>query len=163
IPGCAGEGSAQGPSMPAAKKSTHPSLAFTAVVGTDEARVKEAALKLSRELLPPDAGDFGADIIDGVAESAEHCAQTVTTPLDALQTLPFFGGKLVWLKNVNFMADSQVGKTIAAVDGMEAILEYVEKTNAPGVKFLLSATAIDKRRSAWRRIQKIADLHTYDK
>jgi DNA polymerase-3 subunit delta len=133
-------------------------------MGTDEARVKEAALKLSRELAPPDGGDFGTDIIDGVAENAEHCAHVVRSTLDALQTLPFFGGaKLVWLKNANFMADSQVGKTIAAVDGMEAILDYVEKTNAPEVTFLLSATAVDKRRSAWKRIQKIADLRTFDR
>ena len=149
--------------MPPPKKSATSSLPFTAVVGTDEARVKEVALKLSRELTPPDAGDFGADIIDGVAESADHCAQIVQSTMGALKTIPFFGGKLVWLKNVNFMADTQVGKTNAAIDGMEAILDYVEKTNASDVKFLLSASAVDKRRSAWKRIQKLADLRTFDK
>src|SRR5688572_28146933 len=149
--------------MPAPKKAAAPSN-FTAVLGTDEARMKEAALKLSRELAPPDAGDFGVDVIEGIAESAEHCAQLVRRTLDALQTLPFFGGgKLVWLKNANFLGDNQVGKTNAAIDGIEAILDYVEKQLPPEVKFLLSASLIDKRRSAYKRIQKLADVRMFDR
>src|SRR5688572_1482710 len=149
--------------MPAPKKAAAPSN-FTAVLGTDEARMKEAALKLARELTPPDGGDFGVEIIEGTAESAEHCAQLVRRTLDALQTLPFFGGgKLVWLKNASLLADNQVGKTIAASEGIEAILDYVEEQLPPEVNFLLSASLIDKRRSAYKRIQKLADPRTFDK
>jgi DNA polymerase-3 subunit delta len=150
--------------MPPKKSASIASSNFIAVLGTDEALMKEAAIRLSRELSPPDAGDFGVDIIEGIAESAEHCGQIVRRTLDALQTLPFFGGgKLVWLKNVNFLADSQVGKTNAASEGMEYILDYVEQQLPPEVKFLLSASAVDKRRSAYKRIQKLADLRTFDK
>jgi DNA polymerase-3 subunit delta len=152
--------------MPAPRKSPASAAKsnFTAILGTDEARMKEAALKLSRELAPPDAGDFGVEVIEGTAESEEHCAQLVRRTLDALQTLPFFGGgKLVWLKNANFLADNQVGKTNAATEGIEAILDYVEKQLPPEVNFLLSASLIDKRRSAYKRIQKLADLRTFDK
>jgi DNA polymerase III subunit delta len=151
--------------MPAPRKSAAAAASnFTAVLGTDEARMKEAALKLSRELAPPDAGDFGVDVIEGIAESAEHCALLVRRTLDALQTLPFFGGgKLVWLKNANFLGDNQVGKTNAAIEGIEAILDYVEKQLPPEVKFLLSASLIDKRRSAYKRIQKLADVRTLDR
>ncbi|RBP39089.1 DNA polymerase III delta subunit [Roseimicrobium gellanilyticum] len=150
--------------MPPKKSAASAASNFIAVLGTDEALMKEAAIRLSRELSPPDAGDFGVDIIEGIAESAEHCAQIVRRSLDALQTLPFFGGgKLVWLKNANFLADSQVGKTNAATEGMETILDYVEQQLPPEVKFLLSASAVDKRRSAYKRIQKLADLRTFDK
>ena len=148
--------------MPPPKKSA--SSNFTAVIGTDDAVVKEAALKLSRELAPPDAGDFGVEVIDGVAENADHCAQIVNATMGALQTLPFFGGgKLVWLKNANFLADNQIGKTNAAVDGIESILDYVETQLPPEVKFLLSAGAVDKRRSAYKRMQKLADLRVFDR
>jgi DNA polymerase-3 subunit delta len=134
-----------------------------AVVGTDDLRVKEAALKLSRELSPPDSGDFGNDVIEGIAESAEHCAQIVRSTLDALQTLPFFGGgKLVWLKNVNFLADSVVGRTNAAIEGMEMILDYAEKL-PPEIKFLMSVGAVDKRRAAWKKLSKIADVRVFDR
>jgi DNA polymerase-3 subunit delta len=150
--------------MPPKKSASTAASNFIAVLGTDEALMKEAAIRLSRELSPPDAGDFGVDIIEGIAESAEHCAQIVRRTLDALQTLPFFGGgKLVWLKNVNFLADSQVGKTNAATEGMETILDYVEQQLPNEVKFLLSASGVDKRRSAYKRIQKLADVRTFDR
>ena len=149
--------------MPPPKKTSAFATKFVAVVGTDDMRVKETALKLSRELAPADGGEFGTDIIDGVAENADHCAQIIRATMDALQTLPFFGGeKLVWLKNANFLADTQVGKTNAALEGIESILDYVEKLPAD-VTFLFSASAVDKRRSAWKRIQKIADLRMFDK
>ena len=149
--------------MPPPKKTAAFATKFVAVVGTDDMRVKETALKLSRELAPVDGGEFGTDIIDGVAENADHCAQIIRATMDALQTLPFFGGeKLVWLKNANFLADTQVGKTNAALEGIESILDYVEKLPAD-VTFLFSASAVDKRRSAWKRIQKIADLRMFDK
>lgn len=150
--------------MPPKKSASAAASNFIAVLGTDEALMKEAAIRLSRELSPPDAGDFGVDTIEGIAESAEHCAQIVRRTLDALQTLPFFGGgKLVWLKNVNFLADSQVGKTNAATEGMETILDYVEQQLPNEVKFLLSASGVDKRRSAYKRIQKLADVRTFDR
>ncbi len=149
--------------MPPPKKTAAFATKFVAVVGTDDMRVKETALKLSRELAPADGGDFGTDIIDGVAESADHCAQIIRATMDALQTLPFFGGdKLVWLKNANFLADTQVGKTNAALEGIESILDYVETLPAD-VTFLFSASAVDKRRAAWKRIQKLADLRMFDK
>ncbi len=149
--------------MPPPKKTAAFATKFVAVVGTDDMRVKETALKLSRELAPADGGEFGTDIIDGVAENADHCAQIIRATMEALQTLPFFGGeKLVWLKNANFLADTQVGKTNAALEGIESILDYVEKLPAD-VTFLFSASAVDKRRSAWKRIQKIADLRMFDK
>jgi len=148
--------------MPSATKRS--SSNFVAVMGTDDAMMKEAALKASRELTPPDTGEFGMDVVEGIAESADHCAQIVRKTMEALQTLPFFGGgKLVWLKNVNFLADNQVGKTNAAQDGFEQILDYVENVLPPDVKFLLSATGVDKRRSAFKRIQKLADLRVFDR
>ncbi len=36
-----------------------------AVVGSDESGVKRAAAKLAAQLTPPDAGDFGLEVIDG--------------------------------------------------------------------------------------------------
>lgn len=148
--------------MPSATKRATSN--FVAVIGTDDAMMKEAALKLSRELAPADAGEFGVEIIEGTAENAEHCERIVRNVMEGLQTLPFFGGgKLVWLKNANFLADNQVGKTNAAQEGMETILDYVEKSLPPEVKFLLSASGVDKRRSAFKRIQKLAELRVFDK
>ena len=45
-----------------------------AVVGSDEAEVKHVAAELAQKLVPDDAGDFGLEIIDGVADNADQAA-----------------------------------------------------------------------------------------
>ena len=58
-----------------------------AFFGTDDARVKEDALKLSRELTPEENADFGLDLINGNAETSEHASRIVRDTIEALQTL----------------------------------------------------------------------------
>jgi len=135
-----------------------------AILGTDEARVKEAALKLVQRLTPPDAGDFSNDVIEGTADNAEGAGQICNNVLQALQTLPFFGGaKVVWLKNANFLGDTVTGRAQAAVTGFENILDVLEAGIGSDVKFVLSATSIDKRRSAYKRLGKLAAIEVFDK
>ena len=149
--------------MPAPKKSSPVSANVHAILGTDEARVKEATLALVQRLTPADSGDFGNDVIDGVAESAEHAGQICATVMQALQTLPFFGGKVVWLKNANFLGDSVTGRAQAAVEGFEHILDVVEAGLGPEIKFVISASSIDKRRTAYKRLSKLANIEVHDK
>lgn len=149
--------------MPSAKKSptTHQ---VHVVIGTDDARVKEAAMQLVRKLTPPDAGDFANEFIEGNADNAEHAGQICGNVIQALQTLPFFGGaKVVWLRAANFLGDTQTGKAQASVQGFENILDVIEAGLGPDVQFVLSANTIDKRRSAWKRLDKLAAIQVFDK
>lgn len=149
--------------MPPPRKSTAASN-IHAFLGTDEGRVKEAALKLVQRFTPPDAGDFANDVIDGTAENAEHAGQICSQVIQALQTLPFFGGsKVVWLKNANFLGDTVTGRAQAAVEGFENILDVLESGLGSDVKFVLSATGIDKRRTAYKRLSKLAAIEVFDK
>ena len=148
--------------MPPPKKSTASQVSV--LMGTDEARVKEAALMLVRSLTPPEAGDFSNDIIDGTADNAEHAGRICSNVCMALQMLPFFGGtKVVWLKDANFLADTQTGRAQDAVEGFERILDVVESGLGSDVRFVISATGIDKRRSAYKRISKLASFEIFDK
>src|SRR5215211_8251676 len=98
-----------------------------AVVGSDEAEVKQVAAELAQQLAPDDAGDFGLEVIDGVADSAEQAAGRIRSTIEALQTLPFFGStKVVWLKNVNFLGDDQKARSAAVQSALEELSELVE-------------------------------------
>ncbi|MEI8235267.1 MAG: DNA polymerase III subunit delta [Verrucomicrobiota bacterium] len=145
-------------------KSPSKSAAICAVVGSDEAEVKRAALQRAGELAPAEAGDLGCEIIDGVADNADQAATRVHQTLEALLTLPFFGGdKLVWLKNANFLGDTVTGRSAAVLEALEKLTETLEAGLPAGVRFLLSAPEIDKRRAFYKALGKLGSLEVFDK
>ncbi|MGZ5005901.1 MAG: DNA polymerase III subunit delta, partial [Chthoniobacterales bacterium] len=148
--------------MPKARAKTD-TANIHAVVGLDEGEVKRVAAELAAKLTPPDAGDFGLEIIDGCGDNSEQSAARIRSAIEALQTLPFFGGKLVWLKNANGLGDSIIGKSIAVQDALEELADVLEAGLAPDVTFLLSATEVDKRRSFYKSLGKRAEVQVIDK
>ncbi len=134
-----------------------------AVVGSDESEVKRVAAELAAKLTPPDAGDFGLEVIDGCGDNSEQSAARIRSTIEALQTLPFFGGKLVWLKNANCLGDSIIGRSAAVQDALEELAEVLEAGLAPDITFLLSATEVDKRRSFYKSLGKRAEIQVIDR
>ncbi|MGI8890912.1 MAG: DNA polymerase III subunit delta [Chthoniobacterales bacterium] len=136
-----------------------------AVVGSDEGTVKTVAAELAAKLTPPEAGDFGLETIDACADNADQAATRIRSAIEALQTLPFFGGgKLVWLKNANFLADSKLGSSAAVQSALEDLSEALDGDLGSGeVKFLLSAPEVDKRRSFYKALAKRAEMQVFDK
>ena len=115
---------------PVARKSAAPksvNAALRVVAGSDESEVKRAARRLAAEMAPEGAGDLGIEVIDGVAENADQAVTRIHQTIDALLTLPFFGGdKLVWLKNANFMADTVTGRAASVLEALERLLATLE-------------------------------------
>ena len=147
--------------MPKAKAAS--ATTVYAVVGSDESEVKRTASELAAKLTPPDAGDFGLEVIDGCGDNAEQSAARVRSAIEALQTLPFFGGKLVWLKNANCLGDTVIGRSAAVQSALEELGDTLEAGLAPDITFLISATEVDKRRSFYKALSKRAELEIIDK
>src|SRR5438270_6133892 len=135
-----------------------------AVVGSDDLEVKHTAAELAEKLKPADAGDFGFEIVDGAADNADQAATRIRSTIDALRTLPFFGGqKLVWLKNANFLGDDQKARSAGVQAALEELSETINAGLGPEVIFLISAVDVDKRRSFYKAIAKRAELQIFDK
>jgi DNA polymerase-3 subunit delta len=148
--------------MPAAKSKTVSTI--QAVLGSDDAEVKQIARTLAEEMTPAGGGDFGRDIVDGTASGADDAAQRVHQTIEALLTLPFFGGeKLVWLKDANFLGDSTTGRAAAVGEALEELATLLSKGLPDGVRFLLSAGEADKRRGFYKNLQKMAKVTVCDK
>ena len=134
-----------------------------AVVGSDDGRVKEEALRLHRELTGGVDDGFTHETIEGTADNSEGAFQICRSVVEALQTLPFFGSKVVWLKNASFLIDDVTGRSERTQSGVESLKDCLEGGLAGGIVFLLSATGIDKRRAFWKFLDKNAQVKVFDK
>lgn len=127
--------------------------------GSDEGSVSEAALKLFNQLKSADGDDFANDIIEGGADKAEHAHEICLETIQALLTLPFFGGaKVVWLKSANFLGSDRTGKAARSVEGVESLLETLEKGIGEDIHFIISTADILKSRRFYKFLKKNASL-----
>lgn len=150
--------------MPSAKPKTRAEAPIQAVVGSDEAEVKRIARSLSERMTPEGAGDFACDLIEGQAGNASDAAARVRQTVEALLTFPFFGGqKLVWLKNANFLGDTVMGRASEVQEALEGLQNQLAAGIPQGIRFLLSASEVDKRRSFFKTLSKVATMTVCDK
>src|SRR3954454_9560069 len=142
--------------MPKAKtKSTEATARIHAVVGSDESEVKRVASELAAKLAPPDAGEFGVEVIDACADNVDQAVSKIRLAIEALQTLPFFGGaKLVWFKNANCMADSVLGRSASVQGALEELGDILEAGLALDMTLLIGATETDKRCSFYKTLAR---------
>ena len=137
---------------------------FFAVVGSDEGLVREKALLLYNQLTNGVDDGFTHETIDGIADNSESAFEICSTTIQALLTIPMFGGdKVVWLRNANFLADNVTGRSQRTEAGVESLRATLEKGIPDGVKFLLTAQGVDKRRGFWKFIEKAADVQVHDR
>lgn len=150
--------------MAAKPKASPKSGNFFAIVGTDEGLVREKALHLHNELTGGLDDGFTHETIDGIADNSDSAYEICSSTVQALLTIPMFGGdKVVWLRNANFFSDTVTGRSQRTEAGIESLRTTLEKGLPDGVKFLLTAMGVDKRRGFWKFIEKAADVQTYDR
>lgn len=133
------------------------------VTGSEESDVKKTAATLATQLSPGD-DPFSSEIIDGAVQTVDEACARLSSANAALLTVPLFGGdKLVWLKNVSFLADSVVGRSETVAREWEKLLETLEKGLPEGMKLLLSAPEADKRRTVYKSLVKLSNVEIRDK
>ncbi len=148
--------------MPPAKK-TAAAAGVHFVTGSDESAVKKAAAELAARLAPSD-DPFAIETIDGAAATVDEAQSRLHATIEALLTLPFFGGgKLVWLKSATFLGDSVVGRSETVTTAIDKLLAVLGPGLPEGIVFLLSAIDPDKRRAAYKTLGKLAAVHLHDR
>ncbi len=134
-----------------------------AVIGSDDGAVKDAARARAQALAPVSLEDLSTEVIDGAVDHADAAAERIYATIAALQTLPFFGGeKLVWLKSASFLADDVLGRSNAVVEALESLAQVLQAGVPADVRFLLSAVGVDKRRSFYKTLGKVAQVEIQD-
>jgi len=140
-----------------------PAAGIFAIIGNDDGLVREKALHLHNRLTGGVDDGFSHETIDGGSENSDTAFEICRTVAQSLQTLPMFGGdKVVWLRNANFLGDTITGRSQRTEEGVEMLRTALESGLPAGVKFLLTATDVDKRRSFWKFLEKSAAVEICD-
>jgi DNA polymerase-3 subunit delta len=150
--------------VPAKKKTAAANASFHVIVGSDDGLVREEALALYNQLTGGNDDGFTHETIDGNADNSESAYQVCSSAIQSLMTMPMFGGdKVVWLRNVNFLGDDVIGRAQRTEAGVEALRGVLEKGLPDGIRFILSADKVDKRRAFWKFLEKNASVRSFDK
>jgi DNA polymerase-3 subunit delta len=78
---------------------------------------------------------------------------------DSVQTVSMFGGRrVVWLKDVNFLADTVTGRAESTLVLVEELQRLLEGLNPDETAVLITAAPVDRRRSFPKWCEKQADF-----
>ncbi|MGA9777718.1 MAG: DNA polymerase III subunit delta [Verrucomicrobiia bacterium] len=145
--------------MPAAKTSS-PAL----ICGDDEFAVKQHARQLYQRWCD-EIGGMDHEIIEATVANGGEALSALARLREALQTLPFFGtGKVIWLRDCNFLGDERAASAQAVTESLGDLAEEL-KTFAwarnSGIRLLISAGKVDKRKTFLKTLDKIGSVETF--
>ena len=138
--------------MPAAKK-------FTFICGPDDFLFGRMGKQRHAALSAEVTDEFSRETINGFAANVAEVESAVNRFRDAVQTVSMFGGKrIVWLKDVNFLADTVTGRAESTLKLVEDLQQILEALNPDETAVLITAAPIDRRRSFPKWAEKNSDF-----
>ncbi len=131
--------------------------------GSDEGQASAAAQKAYTELTVNSEG-WGDETIDGTAPTVDEALSIINRTISGLKMVNMFGGaKTIYLKGASFMGDSAQGtKSQSILTALDELLLCLENLPAD-TSFCLHAMEMDKRRSFYKKLTKIAKVQEFAK
>ena len=142
-------------------KATASAGAPVLICGEDDFAVKEKAHQLFAAW-SAEVGGMDHEIIDAAVSNSGEALKVLGKLREALQTLPFFGGgKVIWLKNCNFLGEERAASAAAVTESLGDMGELLKGFEWNGsVRLLVSAGKVDKRKSFFKTLSKIGTVES---
>jgi DNA polymerase-3 subunit delta len=133
------------------------------VCGDDEFAVKQRAKQLYQQWCG-EIGGMDHEIIEATAANSGEAMTAIARLREALQTLPFFGtGKVIWLRDCNFLGEERVASAQAVTGSMSGLAEELKAfawSRHTGIRLLISAGKVDKRKTFFKTLDKIGSVES---
>ena len=135
----------------------------TLICGDDEFAVKQRA-KILYQQWCDEIGGMDHEIIEATAANSGEALATIARLREALQTLPFFGpGKVIWLRDCNFLAEERVASARAVTEALSDLAEELKAfawERNRNIRLLISAGKVDKRKTFFKTLDKIGSVES---
>lgn len=134
---------------------------FVVVWGEDDFAVKRRARQVFQEWTAQAPG-ADEEILDAGVSNGDEARKALARLQEALQTLPFFGGsKTVWFRDCSFLGLDRVSESAAVLEGVAALGKALATFRWEGVRLLISAGRMDRRRSFFKSLEKLAAMEYF--
>jgi DNA polymerase III subunit delta len=133
---------------------------FAFVCGADEFLVQRAGQQRFDALAAGTGADeFSREVISGFAANISEVEAAINRFREAVQTVPMFGGgRVVWLKDVSFLADNVTGRAEGTLKLVEDLQQLLAAVNPAEAAVLITAAPVDRRRAFPKWCEKNADF-----
>jgi DNA polymerase-3 subunit delta len=131
------------------------------ICGDDEFAVKERAKQLYQQWCE-ELGGMDHETIEATVSNSGEALTALARLREALQTLPFFGsGKVIWLRDCNFLGDERAASASDVTDTLNDLAEELKNFKWSGVRLLISAGKVDKRKTFFKTLDKIGTVENF--
>ena len=152
--------------MPNSAKKKSPewnNLQFVFLCGEDEFGIERKALDVLGQWEFTNEDDVEFTTIDGRVSNASEAREKLSKFLLEIQTLPFFTpSKIVFLKKTNFLGEDRTSSSKDVSDFVGGIPEELKKLKGSNIKILWTSGKVDKRKSFYKAIGKVAHAESID-
>ena len=136
---------------------------FTFICGQDDYLVGRAGRERFEAMAAETADEFSREVISGFAGNVDEVADAVNRFRESVRTISLFGGRrVVWLKDVNFLADTVTGRAEGTLKLVEDLQEVLAAIDPADVGVLVTAAPVDRRRSFPKWCEKNAEYFLTD-
>lgn len=138
-----------------------PEVPVVLVCGNDEITVRERAAHIFATW--NGGQQLGDEILDGSATTAAEALTVLDRVREALHTLPLPGStKIVWLRNCAFLGTDRPGDAPAVNEALQAWARELERFDWRGVRLLISAGKVDRRRALIKLLEQIGRVEIHE-
>lgn len=131
------------------------------VFGEDDFAVQQRGREIFNQW-SAELGGMDHESIDGRAGNSGEVLGALRKLLEALNTLPFFGGgKAVWLKDCTFFGDDRTSSSAAVTDALGDLADTLKSFKWGDVRLVITAGKVDKRKTLFKALQKVGGVEEH--
>jgi DNA polymerase-3 subunit delta len=121
---------------------------FIFICGSDDFLVDRLGKDRFATLAAEVTDEFSREVLSGFANNVGEVETALNRFRESVQTVAMFGGRrVVWLKDVNFLADSVTGRAESTLKLVEDLQELLGRINPDETAVLITAAPVDRRRA----------------
>jgi len=142
-----------------------PEKPFTFICGSDDFLVDRLGKARFAAMVGDSQDEFAREVLSGFANNVDEVRSAIYRLRDSLQTVSMFGGgerRVVWFKDVNFLADSVTGRADSTLALLDELKEILSRLTPQETALLITAAPVDRRRAFPKWCEKTADFTLID-